>query len=43
MDSGIELSLYVILGIGGTDRTTLHASRIRMSLKKFSNIRAYGK
>lgn len=25
MDAGIELSLYVILGIGGTDRTTLHA------------------
>lgn len=25
MDAGIELSLYVILGIGGTDRTTFHA------------------
>ena len=34
MAAGIELSLYVILGIGGTDRTRFHATRTADTLNR---------
>jgi radical SAM superfamily enzyme YgiQ (UPF0313 family) len=34
--AGIQLSLYVILGIGGTDRTVAHASRTAKVLNRIA-------
>jgi hypothetical protein len=34
--AGIQLSLYVILGIGGTDRTVAHASRTAQVLNRIA-------
>ena len=36
MDAGIELSLYVILGIGGKDRTKFHAKETARVLNKIA-------
>jgi radical SAM superfamily enzyme YgiQ (UPF0313 family) len=36
MDAGIELSLYVILGIGGRDRTKFHAKETARVLNKIA-------
>ncbi len=36
MDAGIELSLYVILGIGGMDRTKFHAKETAKVLNKIA-------
>ncbi len=36
MDAGIELSLYVILGIGGTERTQFHAKETAKVLNKIA-------
>jgi radical SAM superfamily enzyme YgiQ (UPF0313 family) len=36
MDAGIELSLYVILGIGGKDRTKFHAKETAKVLNKIA-------
>ncbi|WP_319525008.1 radical SAM protein [uncultured Desulfosarcina sp.] len=36
MAAGIQLSLYVILGIGGTDRTVAHASRTAQVLNRIA-------
>ncbi len=36
MDAGIELSLYVILGIGGRDRTKFHAKETAKVLNKIA-------
>ena len=36
LDAGIELSLYVILGIGGTDRTAFHAKETATVLNAVS-------